>query len=610
MDIDCVSAHCILASCVDGPSAGFQVSDAAGPAPHSIILSSSGSPGDAAIVTVEYRFGDGGGFGASAAHTYLAEGTFTVTQRVIDANGLIETATEQVVVTSGFVPVLFSNTDRSPSPIVELSGDRLSMEIVDAELAFAGARADRAITPGSGMFYFEGERLTDELGDVYFGVTTSAFPFNGQPGSNNQSFGINSGGSVHFGGAVLGTFVGDGSIHYGFVVDYRGASPIVHLALHDQGPGGGALVDRVDFSTPMPAVTGPLFIFVGGRRREVGLQARINTGNDTTNFPFNYDVAQLLDAANINPAGLVLGWGQTRARPANAAPSVNVNPVSTVALGASITLNATASDAEDGNLSAAIRWADLATVYATRDTNVGSSWTLTPRAIGIHPIEVSVTDSIGQTARVVVDVRVTGTLPQFDPVRLVEDDLSGSGIVLSTNGLSARWTENAKYGVRANQGMIGEFRYFEMHRLIGIDNQGGGLVIAEGNLDPYDPIDIPPSCSVNHSASVWRNLISEANYDTAETEYYGFAVDYRGRHPIVYVFTRESGQTVLAHDLTLDDVTVPIYPMLYGNPSVSNEPFDAEINFGALPFQYDPAAVLISNGVNPSGLELGWGDAN
>ena len=41
--------------------------------------------------------------------------------------------------------------------------------------------------------------------------------------------------------------------------------------------------------------------------------------------------------------------------------------------------------------------------------------------------------------------------------------------------------------------------------------------------------------------------------------------------------------------IALDDVTVPIYPMLYGNPTVTPSGSAETINFGATPFHYDPA---------------------
>lgn len=600
-DGDCASAHCADSVCVLGPTAGFDVEELLTGESLVVTLTPRVRAGDAEIVLEEYSFGDGGAFELATSHTYRASGTFTITQRLTDENGLVATSSRRLVVAlSGFTPVLLSESDRSV-PEVLLSADGLGMEVVD-DGAFVGVRSNRPVLPGSGMFYFEGERVTDELSDMYFGVAPAGLPLAAAPGSDDRSVGVDISGEVRFGGALVSEFPAEDNDHYGIVLDYRGATPIVHVLLSDRR-------DRVDASVPMPAVTEPLFIFVGGRRREVGEQARINPGNDTANFPFHYDAAALMNAAGLDGGALVPGWSQTHAEPPSAAPVLSVSAPVTIELGSEVELRASASDAEDGELGDAIHWEDLATARAMRDTHDGPSWRFTPRAIGIHPIEVSVTDRSGRTSTTRLDVTVTGTMPQFNPVKLVPDELTGRGIELSPNGLGAKWTSFGKYGIRANQGMIGEFRYFEMHRLTPPTNQGGGLVILEGNLDPYNPRDVPPSCSVNHSASVWRNLISEADYDTEVTEYYGFAVDYRGRHPVVYVITQNASpaRDTVAHVMTLDDVTVPIYPMLYGNPTDSGTDYDAEINFGASPFRYDPVGVLSAAGYDPSGLVLGWG---
>ena len=552
-------------------------------------VSSTASAGDGDITSVQYNFGDGDGFGTSTNHDYAASGTFTIVQRVTDEYGLTNTASRGVTVNlSGFTPVLLNEDDRS-EPEVLLSADQLGMEVID-DGAFVGVRSNRPVTPGSGMFYFEGQRITDQENDMYFGIAPASLSLEEVPGvtAGDHGLGVDVAGSVRFNATTVAAFDSDAEF-YGIVLDYRTTTPTAHVIVDDD----------VISSTTMTGVTEPLFILVGGRRREVGEQARINTGNDTQNFPFAYDaVAELVSAGVSNANQLVLGWTQTHAEPASTRPSLSVSGTTSIALGGSTTLTATVSDAEDATGALAVHWVDLATTHAEPDDNDGTSWNFTPRAIGIHPIQVTVTDTSGLSRSMRVDVNVSGTLPQFNPVELVEDDLSGSGIELSASGLAAKWHDEAKYGIRANQGMIGDFMYFEMHRLIAPDNQGGGLVILEGDLDPYSPSNIPPSCSVNHSASVWRNLISEADYNTEATEFYGFAVDYRGRHPIVYVIARDGAVPVddVVHEMELDDVTVPIYPMLYGNPTnAPAAPFDAEINFGATPFHYDPVAVLQAN---------------
>jgi hypothetical protein len=92
--------------------------------------------------------------------------------------------------------------------------------------------------------------------------------------------------------------------------------------------------------------------------------------------------------------------------------------------------------------------------------------------------------------------------------------------------------------------------------------------------------------------------------DGFETEeYYGFAVDYRGPTPVVYVIVRSQ----VVDTIALTDVTVPIFPMLYGNPTVTPSGPAESINFGAKPFHYDPATVLRGAGVDVTGFRVGWG---
>lgn len=602
---DCRSAHCLGLVCVAGPSAGFTLDISIGPPPLVVSVTPAMNEGDAPITTAEYRFGDGGDFEATSQHTYASSGTFTITQRVLDANGFSATTTHVVRVTSGgFIPVLFSDTDHAgldydSHPLLLITEDKLGLEIYDSGVS--NARSDQAVFPGQGVFYFEGERRTDVLSDMYFGVATSNAPLNDYGGSSDQSVVASTDGRVNYNATTLETFNGESTTHYGFVVDYRGASPIVHVVTGNQ----------LTSTVAMSGVTQPLFIFVGGRRRTVGEQARINPGNDITNVPFAYDPASALAGGGVDAAGLVLGWGQSNAEPPNAAPVLSVPAGGTVAVGGSLALSATATDAEDGSLSTEITWVDLATPHndpGNTDENVGASWQFQPTAIGIHPIQVSVRDSGGLIATQTFEVQVTGTLPtlSFGQVRLEQDAQSSAGAQLRPDGLAAQWFDNGKYGVRANQGMIGNYWYFELHRLGPPQNQGGGLMIKDGHLDPYLAVNVAPSCSVNYAASVWQDLISVAGYDTENTSYYGFAVDYRGRNPTVHVITTEGATPSVVHSMVLPDVTVPVYPILYGNPQDGSN-YDAEVNFGASAFHYDPLSVLTGAGVDTNGLQVGWG---
>jgi hypothetical protein len=214
-----------------------------------------------------------------------------------------------------------------------------------------------------------------------------------------------------------------------------------------------------------------------------------------------------------------------------------------------------------------------------------------------------VRDSTGLVTSKTVQIEVTGELPRADPVLLAVDDFGGAGVKLSDDALSAHFFGPGKYGIRANQGIYrGSFQYFEAHREHPSGNMGVGVIIGDGSLNPYHFEDVPWSCSVNLTGNTWRNLIDQTIWDGAANDRYGFAVDYRGEHPIVHVLIGSGRSAVLESSMTLDDIWVPIYPMVYGNPQDIDGP-DISINFGADPFQFDPRT-LVPGG---SAMQLGWG---
>lgn len=592
---DCSTVGCVDGQCVIGPTAGLVLLTSSGPPPFNVSVTSIAGLGDAAIASTTYQFEEGQGFASATTHTYTAAGSYTVTQRVTDTNGFASEASSSVfVVNVATGGVLFSETDTSNDVFV--APDGLTLEFTT--FSTVGARTESAISAGQGFFYYEGERLSEP----YFfsiGLVTSNFDLTEDAGNDSQSLAVETTQGVLYDSANLGGFDPDSVDHYGFAVDYRGANPTVYVIAD------GDLVATVDMSTGAP-----LYAYAGGLRSIVGPQVRINTGNDTENFPFFYDVAGILSSNGVSPAGLVLGFGATNAAAPSNRPVLNISGSTSVALGGTINLAATASDAEDGNITGNIRWSDRSVPYAERAILVGASAGFDMNTLGVHPIEVTVTDNSGLVATEVVDITVTGTLPQFNPVQLEADSRSGVGIVVSGDGISAKFNNGDKYGIRANQGLLNGYQYFEIERFGPIVNQGGGLVIAGGNLNPYSPIDVPASCSVNYIASIWRNLISLASYDEPSTAFYGFAVDYRGRTPVVHIITENAGGGAeLSVSFDLDDVTVPIYPLLYGNPSGNGQANDARMNFTG-PFHYAPASVLGNNGVDTSGLQLGWGAVN
>ncbi len=99
-----------------------------------------------------------------------------------------------------------------------------------------------------------------------------------------------------------------------------------------------------------------------------------------------------------------LGYGGPTP-PENTAPTLTINtPVNGASfnVGTSIAFSATASDAEDGNLSASIVWKLNGSVVYT-----GASFSRTDLAIGSYLVEASVTDSKGLTASQQVTITVT-----------------------------------------------------------------------------------------------------------------------------------------------------------------------------------------------------------
>jgi hypothetical protein len=400
-------------------------------------------------------------------------------------------------------------------------------------------------------------------------------------------------------------YVDAATTHFGFVVDYSGTTPVVHLIAKHNGVVG------VQCTVDMTSVTTPLYMLYSGPRAEVGYQARFNSGADTTNHPFFYTLTQLQNLLNgigetTAASSLVLGFGKTRALAQDTAPSLTVPANTSVSLGSPLTLMATATDAEEGALTDKIEWLDQASLHYAPVVGFGGTFKLTPSALGKHDVLVSVTDKLGVTTRQIVTVTVTGTLPQAGTVQLVKDGLSGQGAFVASDGVSAYFTSvphHFKDGLRANQGVYGQFWYFEAHRNVSSKGFGIGLVVGDGSLDPYEFVKVPWSMSINTSASVWHNLISVGNYDTSFADY-GFAVDYRGDSPIVYVIV--NGQ--LAKKLAMPEVTVPLYPMAYGGRTDFGSAGAPAVTFDfSPPFQFDPATILGADGV---GVELGWGDVN
>jgi hypothetical protein len=590
-DSDCATGHCEADECVAEPTAAFTLTTLYADVGQELTATSNATA-DSPIVSIEYDWG--AGFGSDATHTFEAVGDFMVTQRVTDDFGFTATTSRMVNV---FRPVKLSTTDATSN--VYLSDDGLGVGIYNRDDR-GGVRSDTGVAAGSGAWYFEVDYIGRPSG--YHGVTvmSGTADFTGVSNVASEVFFVSLGGQGWYGGNLLFNL---GPLPtFGFVVDYRGANPIVHVIAHENG-------DSTVLASGTLTVTTPVFASFGGIINSHGLMASFNFGSDTENHPFTLDpVAALNDAGQESVASaLVLGFGGTRARPASAAPVIDAPDDLTVDVNTPVTLNATATDAEDGSLTEQLHWENMAESFYARTTSDGGSFSFTPVEIGRYPIRVHVKDSVGLLAERTVMVTVTGTLQQFEEVRLITDANTGAEIVVSPDGLSAQYHAPAKMGIRANQGNYGRFWYFEMRRLITpAENIGGGLVIARGSLNPMTAASMQPSVQVNFLGGLWRQLINEYSAATSSSGYFGFAVDYRGNNPIVYLIV----DNVVLYSLTLDEVWLPIYPMLYGNPTNSVEPYDNRLNVGGTPFQNNPVTALTNAGVSTVGFEPYWGESN
>ncbi|MEQ1895631.1 MAG: hypothetical protein ABL998_24085, partial [Planctomycetota bacterium] len=406
--------------------------------------------------------------------------------------------------------VRLSATDKAPS--VQLSADGLGVSYTAA--GTHGVRSEIAVAPGSGWFYFEGQRECAP-GAFGFGLASASASLDAIGGADDQSLGVLTSGEIVYAGRQLGSFDDPDVVAcYGFALDYTASTPKVRLIVARVGA-----EPRVSPPLALVGITGPVHILVFGEPRVTGVQQTINAGADPLHQPFHHPAAYLVHLAGAPGAEFMgSGFGPEHA-------------------------------------------------YAGRPT-----------------------------------------LERQDPVVLVREPTTSSELVLARDRLGASYNAEQKSAIRANQAMIGEFRYFETERHVEPTNIGQGLINPFAALDPYccvsfDPRNAPPSMSLNSVGSIWQNLVWQANFPR-EHATYGFAVDYRGPRPIVHCIV--GGE--LWATLTLDDFITPIVPMLYGDPA--GAVLVNTINFGALPFLYEPESVLAAALVDPSALVRGWGAAH
>ncbi len=182
-----------------------------------------------------------------------------------------------------------------------------------------------------------------------------------------------------------------------------------------------------------------------------------------------------------------------------------------------------------------------------------------------------------------------------------------------------------KRAVRANGGIKqGEFRYYEGHRLSADpQNIGFGYTTANSPIDPYcclvEPTDAvsprtPPSMSVNAEGGTYIQLRNVGGFYVAPTTYYGFAVDYTGTNPVVYVVTTDpTGAMLVSREPTPGFNGADVIPFLYGHTNLSptaGAPV-ASVNFGQHAFHYNLTTLrseLTMQGADASKLVPGVGN--
>lgn len=584
LDADCSSGRCD-GVCLTGPLASFTLSRDGG-APLAVVASSHARAGDRAIADVWWDWGQGAGFETDASHVYATPGVFTITQLVRDTAGTESTAQKRIRVRT------FDARLESPLAPMRLERDALTF-VIDSTFAAGAARSDVTIAPGSGVFYVEGVWLTDVQGDFGFGVASSSFTPGDFLGGDDQGLSVGSGGSIFYDGTYQGGIRPPEQTAVGIVIDYRGASPIAHVIQS---------TTEIPISVMLTGITTDLHVIASGARSIVGPQMTLNTGFDTTNEPFTYDVATILADASISAPGLVMGWGGTGSFTADAPPLITGPATASTTMGTPVLLSANAIDPADGNLSHSLRWENLSETYNDRPISYGPDFLFDPPTPGIHFVRAWTYDAEGQMSEHVIRVDVSGALTRYDDVLLTMEPTTGDGVIVSAEGLRARFTTAQKSGIRANQAILDGFHYFEATRLGAITAQGVGIVTPFGNLDPYEEAEVPWSCSAQVLGGLWRNFVRIADWDTGETAI-GLAVDYRDEYPIVYFITNDTVEL----ELHMTEIHVPVHPLFYGQPPGFSG-WQWQANFGTEAFSNDPVAALTAHGVSDAAsLATSWG---
>jgi hypothetical protein len=548
--------------------------------------------------------------------------------------------------------VSWSNYDKDSS--IALSNGNLDVLISPtAGSGLFGLRSSLPINPGDGFYYLEIERLAGD-GEFVVGVATGAAPlYANDVGAlrSDPELGVSS----QFWNVIS------------IAIDYRGTSPVVYFF----GDRFGSTPNYSEIIS-MDGVTDAVYLYIASHEgNEFHLNFGGLNGADFTRVP-RTTVEQLL----FNGGSLVeYGMPVPRAK-----PSLIIAEGSQLAQqNDSITFTATAMDADGFNIASSVEWfLDNISIGSgstiSPATNTAGSFSLEARVqdveelrtissvdFYVHPAtggdnldydldgltyaqEVILStnpsrsdsdlDGLSDGYEVANGLSPTSSSdPLVSPVTShknkvffdVVSSVTSSIVSTSDDGLSVGYIPglDGKAALRANQGMLGEFRYWEGRALLD-DDMGFGFVSPNEPINDYccvtapsnnqdfsDPLAPGSSMSVNTAGSgnsIWENLVFQNNY--ANNDFFiGLAIDYTGLEPVVYVIG-SSGiqQTIVLSDY---DNAESIFPMFYGNSNLSETRGPVAVqtaNFGHEPFFYNVEQILSDAMIpNLASFVPGWG---
>jgi hypothetical protein len=181
-------------------------------------------------------------------------------------------------------------------------------------------------------------------------------------------------------------------------------------------------------------------------------------------------------------------------------------------------------------------------------------------------------------------------------------------VVVSGSDLSAEWKGAGTGAVRSSRSIAphqGVF-YFEAQALGHFDLFQMG--VSDDTADLSGGARGTMRVGVDPSGSLIENGSSQFLSSSRDT--YGFVVDYRGDHPVVYVIGDQGGGTALLATRAKGDVSNPLFIHLSGVRRMQGK--QVTINTGNdtvnWPFTYNPRAVIPSD--VGTALVLGWGSSN